>query len=390
MTAAADDAPPLTLGVEEEYYLVERDGGDLVPEVPESLVADCEKRLARQVRPEFLQTQIEVGTRVCATVSEVRDELVRLRGEIAEVAGSYGFGIVAASTHPFGSWHSQHPTRKERYTAIYDEYAASARRLLVCGMHVHVGIDRNDLRIDLMNQFAYFLPHLLALTTSSPFWQGEETGLKSYRLTVWDGLPRTGLPPQLASWHEFERLVAQLVAAGAIEDATKLWWDVRPSARFPTLESRICDVCTRVEDAVTIAALSQCVFNMLWRLRRRNQRFRIYPTAMVAENRWRAIRYGLDQGLIDFGEGRVKPMDVLVDELIEMIAADAEQLGCRDEVERARDIVRDGTSAHRQLALWRMLRGDGAEPLEAARGVVDMLRHETMIGVAASAAARAG
>jgi len=377
----ADTAPPFTLGVEEEYYLVDRDTGDLVPTVPEGLVAECEKRLPRQVTPEFLQTQIEIGTRVCVNIAEVREELCRLRGEIADVTKSYGLGMIAASTHPFGTWHGQHHTRKERYDAIQDQYGAPARRLLICGMHVHVGIADDEVRVDLMNQFSYFLPHLLALTTSSPFWEGEDTGLKSYRLTVWDGLPRTGLPPQLSSWHEYERLVEQLVAAGSIEDGSKLWWDVRPSARFPTLESRIFDVCTRIEDAVTIAALTQCLYRMLWRLRRQNQRFRVYPTALIDENRWRAMRYGLDQGLIDFGENQVKPMDVLVDEMIAMVEPDAEALGCRDEIEHARDIVRDGTSAHRQLAVWRMLCNDGAEPLDAARGVVDMLMQESLIGI---------
>lgn len=380
-------APPFTLGVEEEYYLVDRTTGDLVPEVPDGLVADCEKRLPKQVTPEFLQTQIEIGTRVCGDISEVRDELCRLRGEIADVAKSYGLGMIAASTHPFGTWHGQQHTRKERYDVIQDQYGAPARRLLICGMHVHIGIGDDELRIDMMNQFSYFLPHLLALSTSSPFWEGEDTGLKSYRLTVWDGLPRTGMPPQLSSWHEYDRMVAQLVAAGSIEDGSKLWWDMRPSVRFPTLESRICDVCTRIEDAVTIAALTQCLARMLWRLRRDNQRFRVYPTALINENRWRAMRYGLDFGLIDFGEDVVKPMDVLVEEMIEAIAPDADALGCRDEVEHAKDIVHDGTSAHRQLAVWRMLCADGVEPDEAARGVVDMLMQESLIGAEPSAQA---
>jgi glutamate---cysteine ligase / carboxylate-amine ligase len=377
--------PSFTLGVEEEYYLVDRESRDLVPQVPDGLVAECEARLPAQVTPEFLQTQIEVGTRVCRHAGEVREELVRLRGGIAEVAGAYGLGIIAASSHPFGNWHGQQPTAKERYADINREYGAPARRMLICGMHVHVGIDDDDLRIDLMNQVSYFLPHLLALTTSSPFWEGEETGLKSYRLSVWDGLPRTGLPPQIASWHEYQRMIDQLVTAGAIDDGSKLWWDVRPSVRFPTLEARIYDLCTRLEDAVCVAALTQCIFRLLWRLRRGNQRYRIYPTALIAENRWRAMRYGLDEGLIDFGEGRVKPLEELVEELIAMLAEDAEALGCVEEIARAREIVRDGTSAHRQLALWRMLRGDGASPEEAARGVVDMLMQETLLGTAAAA-----
>lgn len=369
--------PAFTVGVEEEYYLVDAATGDLVPEAPEGLLAECERRLPGQVSPEFLQTQIEVATRVCANMAQVRAELVRLRGEIAEAAGKRGLAIVAASTHPFGAWQKQRPTPRPRYSELDAEYRGPARRLLICGMHVHVGIQPDELRIDLMNQFAYFLPHLLTLTASSPFWEGEDTGLASYRLTVWDALPRTGLPPRLASWHEFEALVASLIAAEAIEDGTKLWWDVRPSARFPTLEARIFDLCTRVEDAVCVAALTQCVMRMLWRLRRRNQRFRIYPTALVAENRWRAMRHGADRGLIDFGESRVKPMSVLIEELLEMIAEDAEALGCASEVQHARAIVRDGASAHRQRAAWRAAGGGQ----DAARKVVAMLMRETLLGV---------
>ena len=374
------DAPPFTVGVEEEYYLVDRGTGDLVPEVPDGLIAECERRLPKQVSPEFLQTQIEVATRVCRNAGEVRDELVRLRGEIADIAAGHGLAVVAASTHPFGSWHRQQATPRPRYHEIGEQYGATARRLLICGMHVHVGIGSDELRVDLMNQFTYFLPHLLALTASSPFWESEDTGLASYRLTVWDSLPRTGLPPRLGSWHEFESLVARLVAAEAIEDATKLWWDVRPSARYPTLEARIFDTCTRLDDAVCVAALTQCIMRMLWRLRRLNQRFRIYPTALVAENRWRAMRYGLERGLIDFGEARVKPMAVLVDELLDMIAEDAEALDCADAVAHARTIVREGTSAHRQRAVWREAGDVGGEA--RARRVVAMLARETLRGVA--------
>ncbi len=370
------DSPAFTVGVEEEYYLVDRTSGDLVPEVPQGLIAECQERLPKQVSPEFLQTQIEIGTRVCRNMPEVRDELVRLRGEISAVAARYGFAIIAASTHPFGAWHRQRTTPNPRYHEIGEQYGTPARRLLICGMHVHVGIQPDELRIDLMNQFTYFLPHLLALTTSSPFWVGEDTGLASYRLAVWDGLPRTGLPPRLNGWHEFQELVQQLVAAEAISDATKIWWDVRPSARYPTLEARIFDCCTRIDDTICVAALTQCVMRMLWRLRRRNQRYRIYPTALVAENRWRAMRYGLDRGLMDFGERQVKPMTVLVDEILEMIAEDAEALDCVDDVAHARTIVRDGTSAHRQRAAWRNAGDD-----HAGRKVVNMLIRETLHGV---------
>ncbi len=370
--------PPLTLGVEEEYLLVDRNTRDLISEAPAELISQCEQALSKQVTPEFLQSQIEVGTVVCETIAEVRVELCRLRRTVAAVAGEHGLGLIAASTHPFSSWHGQRHTPKARYDEIEIEYQAAARRLLVCGMHVHIGIDDDGLRIDLMNQFAYFLPHLLALSTSSPFWEGEHTGLKSYRLTVFDGLPRTGLPPRLASWHEYHDLVTQLVGTGALQDATKLWWDMRPSARFPTLEMRVTDICTRLEDAVTIAALTQSIFAMLCRLRRENRQARIYATPLIAENRWRAMRYGLDEGFIDFGESVLKPMAVLAEELVDLLRDDARALGCLTEVERVRDIVRHGTSAHRQVACWQAACDAGADPQEALRAVVDMLIEETL------------
>ncbi|MDP6352670.1 MAG: carboxylate-amine ligase [Alphaproteobacteria bacterium] len=378
---AGPDRPPFTLGVEEEYLLIDPDTRDLVRDPPPDLIADCGAGPAGQVMPEFLQAQIEIGTTVCKTVAEVRADLAALRRTVVTAAAQHGLRVIAASTHPFASWHQQRHTRRERYDRINIEYQATARRLLVCGMHVHVGIDDDALRIDLMNQFSYFLPHLLALSTSSPFWEAEDTGLKSYRITVFDALPRSGLPPTLASWHEHQRLIAQLVGAGAIEDGTKLWWDMRPSARFPTLEMRVTDVCTRLDDAVTIAALVQSVTHMLWRLRTENRQFRIYPPVLVAENRWRAMRYGIDEGLIDFGAGVVKPMAVLIDELIAMISTDAEALGCRAEVERARAIVGAGTSAHRQLAAWRAARAAGADNREALDSVVDMLIAETTVGI---------
>jgi carboxylate-amine ligase len=224
---------------------------------------------------------------------------------VIEIAGRHGCAPIAASTHPFARWLDQRHTDRERYETLGREMQAAARRLLICGMHVHVGIEDEELRIDLMNQFSYFLPHLLALSCSSPFWEGENTGLKSFRLTVFDALPRTGMPERFDSWAEFQRHIEIMTGAGLIPDASKIWWDVRPSAKYPTLEMRITDVCTRVEDAVCIAALTVCLMRMLYRLRRANQRWRAYARLLLMENRWRAMRYSFDEGLVDLGKGQI-------------------------------------------------------------------------------------
>jgi carboxylate-amine ligase len=300
---------------------------------------------------------------------------------VAETAAEYGLAPIAASTHPFASWHSQQPTERERYLDLAREMQAAARRLLICGMHVHVGIEDDELRIDLMNQVSYFLPHLLALSCSSPFWEGQDTGLKSYRLTVFDALPRTGIPERFASWSEYLRHVRALVDAGIIEDPTRIWWDLRPSHRYPTLETRVMDVCTSLDDAICITALLVCILRMLWRLRQRNQRWRIYAQMLVKENRWRAMRYGFDEGMIDLAKSRVVPFAEIVEELLELVDDDADALGCREEVAHMRTILSRGTSAHRQLAVHERAIGAGASPEAALAAVVDHLREETLAGV---------
>ena len=373
--------PSFTIGVEEEYLLVDARTRDLIHEAPPTMLAECEALLEGQVTPEFLQCQIEVGTRVCATVAEARSDLVRLRGTVAAVARSHGLRLIAASTHPFATWGEQKRTEKERYQTIERDLQEVVRRLVICGMHVHAGIDDDDLRIDLMNQVSYVLPHLLALATSSPFWQGHETGLKSYRISVWDEMPRTGLPEHFESHGEFRRFLDVLTCTGIVEDGTKLWWDVRPSVRFPTLEMRISDVCTRLEDTVCVAALYVSWLRMLYRLRTGNQRWRHYPRMFVAENRWRAQRYGIDQGLVDFGRGTVVGYPELLDEMIELCAEDAQALGCTSEVGHARRIVERGTSAHWQLRTYHDAVAGGADGHEALRAVVDMLVEETMYGI---------
>jgi len=370
-----------TLGVEEEYLLVDRESRDLIRESPTAVLEKCNALLGEQVTVEFLQSQIEVGTKVCADITEARADLTRLRGTVSNCAAEAGLGLIAASTHPFANWHDQKTTDKDRYVELARDMQGVVRRLVICGMHVHVCIVDEDLRIDLLNQISYFLPHLLALSTSSPYWGGEDTGLCSYRLTVFDNLPRTGLPGSFDSWAEYQRHVDILVRTGVIEDTSKIWWDIRPSSRFPTLEMRICDVCTRLDDAVSIAALFQSLMHMLYRLRRMNQRWRTYAEMLIAENRWRAQRYGIDEGLIDFGKAELAPYGGLLDEIIELVLPSADELGCTADVLRAREILERGTSAHLQRAVFAGAMARGASKEEAMREVVDRLIEESAAGV---------
>lgn len=373
-------APPFTIGLEEEYLLIDIATGDLVGSPPESLIDECERALPGRIAREFLRSQIEVNTGVCHTLQEARTELRLLRRTVAEKAAVHGLAPIAAATHPFAKWTSQMPTARERYQDLARDLAGVARRLVICGLHVHVGLgEDNDLRIDLMNQASYFLPHLLALSTSSPFWQGEDTGLKSYRLSVFNSLPRTGLPERFESWGEYQRLVNRMEHTGLIKDASKIWWDLRPSARFPTLEMRITDVCTRLEDAICVAAIYACLLSMLYRLKAHNQRWRLYSNTLINENRWLAQRYGFDGPLVDFGRGEKIPYAILMEELITLVREDAERLGCLAEVEHARTIIQRGSSAHRQLACYEAALEAGKSRDEALRAVVERLRTETLM-----------
>ncbi len=372
--------PAFTIGIEEEYLLVDPETRDLARDPGEDVMAEFRSIIGPQVSPEFLKAQVEVGTRVAASVGEARDDLRRLRTALFEVVDRHGLALIAASTHPFADWAEQQVTEGERYLMLAQDLQVVVRRLVICGMHVHVGIEDPEVRMDLMNQVSYFLPHLLALSTSSPFWHGLDSGLKSYRMSVFRSMPRTGIPERFSSWAEYQRHVDVLVDAGLIEDATKLWWDVRPSARYPTLEMRISDVCTRLEDGITIAALYQSILAMLFRRRARNQRWRTYANMLVAENVWRAQRYGVEGSLMDFGRGELVPYRDLLDEIIDLVATDAEELGCTAEVERAREIVDGGTSADRQLATFRAARQAGAGEREALVAVVDELIVDTRAG----------
>ena len=371
------EIPQFSIGIEEEYLLVDKTSRSLAINPPKSLLKECKELLGNQVTNELLLSQIEIGTKVCNNIQEAREDLSRLRKNIVEVTARYGLAPIACSTHPFSRWSEQEQTPKDRYELLTREMQAVARRMLICGMHVHVGINDDELRIDLMSQLAYFLPHLLSLSCSSPFWNGEDTGLKSYRLTIFDNLPRTGIPTEFQSFSDYKRHIEILTNAGVMEDSTKIWWDIRPSAKYPTLETRIMDVCTRIDDAISLAALVVSTLRALYRLRMKNQRWRDYSSMLIRENRWRAMRYSFDEGLIDFGKGSIVPFEELLDEFIEISIEDAKTLGCDKEVMATKNILKRGTSAHRQLKTYELSIAAGKNKDEALNDVVDMLINET-------------
>jgi glutamate---cysteine ligase / carboxylate-amine ligase len=370
--------PAFTVGIEEEYLLVDRSTRNLVNDPGPELWAAAEGALGTRAMPEFLKAQLEVATGVNDTIKSAGVELGQMRRTLNGVLEPHGAAIIASSTHPFALWWEQEPTDRDRYKVMAEDLGMVARRMVICGMHVHAGIEDPDLRIDLMNQVRYFLPHLLTLSTSSPFWGSRATGLKSYRISTFRTMPRTGLPEEFASWSEYQRHVDVLVRAGIIEDSSKIWWDVRPSARYPTLEMRITDVCTRIEDTLTVAAVYLSILHMLYRLRRNNQRWRQYAPMLISENIWRAQRYGVEGSLMDYGRGVLVPFKDLVEEMIQMIRPDAEELGCLEAVEHARTIVEAGTSADRQVKVYKAAVDQGMTNDEALRAVVDYLLEDTL------------
>jgi carboxylate-amine ligase len=365
-------APSLTLGIEEEYQIIDPRTRELRSYITEILEGD--HLVLEEVKPELHQSMVEIGTKVCRTPAEARGELVRLRRTVMDLAARKDLRIVAAGTHPFSSWITQEITPLERYLGVKEDLADLAQQLLIFGTHVHIGIEDRDFLIDTMNVSRYLLPHVLCLSTSSPFWMGRNTGLKSYRSVVFKNFPRTGVPPVMDSYASYEGLLQSLIRTNSIPDGSKIWWDVRPHHKFPTLEFRVCDVCTRVDEAVCVAAILQAVVAKLWKLRRDNMTFRVYPHTLIEENKWRAARFGLDGKLIDFGKQVDLPARALIREMVEWFIDDViDDLGSRKEVEYAFRILDEGTSADRQLATYRQ-----TGSLEA---VVDQLIRETEEGV---------
>ena len=365
-------SPSLTLGIEEEYQIIDPATRELRSYITEILKGD--HLVLEEVKPELHQSMVEVGSKVCRSPSDLRAELVRLRGAVIDLAAKGGLKVAAAGTHPFSNWMTQEITPLERYIGVKQDLQDLAQQLLIFGTHVHVGIEDREFMIDAMNVARYLLPHVLCLSTSSPFWQARKTGLKSYRSIIFKNFPRTGVPPIMRSYADFTELLDGLMKTNSIPDGSKIWWDVRPHHIYPTLEFRVCDVCTRVEEAVCIAAILQAIVAKLWKLRRDNMTFRVYPATFIEENKWRAVRFGLDGKLIDFGKGVELPARELITEMLAWFVDDVvDELGSRREVEYAFEIMRNGTSADRQLATYART-GD-------LNMVVDQLIAETAEGV---------
>ncbi len=366
--------PSLTIGIEEEYQIVDPKTGELSSYIVEILSED--HLTLQEIKPELHQSSVEIGSTVCQTAAEAREELIRLRRTVMDLAAKNDLKIVAAGTHPFSSWLDQEITPLERYLGIKKDMGDLAQQLLIFGMHVHIGIEDREFLIDAMNTARYLMPHLLCLGASSPFWMGRNTGLKSYRSILWRYFPRTGIPRTMRSWSEYNELLDVLVHTNCIPDASKIYWDLRPHHRYDTLEFRFLDVCTRVDEAICIAAILQAIVAKLWKLRADNMSLRIYPAALIEENKWRAVRYGLDGNLIDFGKEQEIPAPELIREIIEWFVDDVvDDLGSRREVEQVYRILNEGASADRQLATFERT-GD-------LKAVVTQLIEETAEGVGA-------
>lgn len=370
MTAVTE---ALSIGIEEEYLLVDPETRALASRPPAAFMARCKEILGPKVVHEFLQSQVEIGTGVCRTIGDARAEILELRQAISETAKEFGMRMIAASTHPWAHWSQQEPVDMERYRILGAEHRTLARRMAICGMHVHAGIEDKNLRVDLMGQMTYFMPHLLALSSSSPFWEGHDTGLKAFRPIIIGDLPRSGFPEVFENWNDWTDLLDDLAATGMVTDPSKIWWDIRPSSRHPTLEIRICDICTRLDDGLTIAALYQSILAYLCHLRESNERRRHYRRILLLENKWRAQRYGVEAEMADFGKRKLVPFAELIDELVDLLRPYAETLGCVSEVENASSIARRGSSADHQLRVYNDGLAAGKSDHEAQIAVVDWL-----------------
>ena len=362
-----------TIGIEEEFQLVDRETFALRSHISE-MIAAMKPTLGDQVKQEMLQSVVEVGTKVCRNMDEAAEQVRLLRAALGHVAAQDGFYIAAAGTHPWSDWRDQEITEHERYRSLVQDMGDVVRALTIFGLHVHIGVDDRQRAIEIMNEARYFLPHLLAISANSPFWNGRQTGLHSYRCVVWNRFPRTGIPDSFGSYDEFETHVEAMVRTGCIDDGKRIWWDIRPHPYFNTLEFRICDMQTTVEETLTLAALMQAIVAKLYRLRERNLGYRQYHRNLLMENRWRAMRHGLEGRLIDFGKEQEVPITDLVEELLSFVDEVVDDLGSRPYVEHVRAMIAHGNGAQRQLETFRRT-GD-------LRAVMERIAHETQVFVA--------
>jgi carboxylate-amine ligase len=345
--------PSLTIGIEEEYQTIDPETRDLRSHIQAEIIEKGRMLLAEQVKPEMHQSVVEIGTEVCQNIQQAKDEIRNIRRQIVNLARQNGLRIAAGGTHPFAEWARQEIYPDPRYVTIVEDLKMVARANLIFGLHVHIGVEDHETAIQLMNGARYFLPHLLALSSNSPFWQGMESGLKSYRCKVFDKFPRTNIPDLYHSWSEYENYVGLLIKTGCIDDAKKIWWDIRPHPHYPTLEFRVCDMPMRLDESIAIAALCQAIIAKLYKIHEKNQSFRHYSRALIMENKWRAARYGLDGNLIDFGKQTEVPERDVVLEILEFVDDVVDDLGSREEIMYVHRILEHGTGADRQLRVFR-------------------------------------
>ena len=375
--------PAFTLGVEEEFQIIDPETRELRSHVQE-ILDEGGRILKERVKPEMHQSVIEIGTGICKNTAEVRRDVTELRSEIISVAARTGMRVASAGTHPFSNWENQDIYPDPRYASIVEEMQLVARSNLIFGLHVHVGIEDRALALEILNEARYFLPHLLALSVNSPFWLGRNTGYKSYRTKVFERFPRTGIPETFQSPAEFDSYLATLVQTNCIDNGKKIWWDVRPHPFFRTIEFRVCDVPMRLDESVAIAALVQAICVKLFRLREKNLGFRMYRRALVMENKWRASRYGIEGKLIDFGKGIEVPFRSLCEELFEFLDDVLDELGSREEIAGIRWILDNGTGADRQLRIYHESGGDLKKVVDY---ICDETSHGLNLGAPAAAAA---
>ncbi|MBI6545528.1 MAG: carboxylate-amine ligase [Cyanobacteria bacterium NC_groundwater_1444_Ag_S-0.65um_54_12] len=370
-----------TIGVEEEYQIVDPRARELKSHI--SVMLDEGRMvLGERVKPEMHQSVVEVGTGICQNVTEARRDVIGLRHDVSQLARKNGLAIAAAGTHPFSDWKRQDITQQDRYLEIVEDLQDVARGNLIFGLHVHVGVEHHQQAIELFNQARYFLPHLLALSCSSPFWLGRDTGLKSCRSVVFKRFPRTGIPDSFESWSAFELYLETLIKTGCIDNGKKIWWDLRPHSFYNTIEFRICDLPTTIDTTIALVALVQAIVAKLYTLRLQNMQFREYPRALIEENKWRASRYGLDGKLIDFGKNEEVSTREIVLELMEFVDDVVDHLGSRQEIEYIYKILEHGTDADRQLRIWK-------ESGRDCKAIVDDLIERTMLGVTGPAGEKA-
>ncbi len=366
--------PSFTLGIEEEFQTIDPETRDLRSHIDMEIIAKGKTILLEAVKPEMHQSVIEVGTGICKNIKEAKEQIYGFRRELCSLAKQNGLRLAASGTHPFADWRNQQIYPDQRYAEIVEDMKMVARANLIFGLHVHVGVEDRETAIHLMNAARYFLPHILALSTNSPFWLGMDTGLKSYRCKVFDKFPRTNIPDYFPSYGEYESFVNLLVATNCIDNAKKIWWDIRLHPHFPTLEFRVCDVPMRGEETIAIAALIQATVAKLYKLHAANTGFRLYRRALIMENKWRALRYGIDGKLIDFGKGTEVPLRDLMYEYLHLIDDVVDELGSREEINYVHRILEQGSGADRQLRVFRET-GDLSK-------VVDYIIDETQAGLA--------